>query len=90
MKRKYRKTSKRLPDLKNMNFQFREINLEKDEFRDYYKHTKAQITLIRYTATFDDRVYVHWECPELGGGNAGLQYWLNIAKQRKSFESKGG
>lgn len=83
MKREYRRTNKRLRNLRHMTFQFREVNQAGDTFRDHFRHDKAQITLVRQTHQYDNGdVFVNWYCVELGGGNAGIGYWLRLAERR--------
>jgi len=56
--------------------------LQSIEIRDIYYHAIAQVKLIRCTHTRKDKpndLYVNWTCPELGGGNASLSYWLQKA-----------
>ena len=60
---------------------------------DYFFHTVAQITVVRVCTLFfhpewkigqgrKTNQWVHWNCPELGGGTAGLAEWVKEGKQR--------
>lgn len=73
---------KHLKNLKGMKFMKR-LMIDQS-FNDYFFHEKSQITLVRVLRWYGDprNQYVYWTCPELGGGNAGIGYWLKKAKYR--------
>jgi len=89
-KEKTIKSPKVLRNLKNMRFVERRIVVESGEIRDYYFHEIEQITLRRdmhfWERSNGERThYVHWTCEELGGGNAGIGYWLAKARDRRRY-----
>jgi hypothetical protein len=50
---------------------------------DWYTHSKTGITLCRVTTVQKNgRQWTHWECPQLGDGEATLRYWLAKAHQQ--------
>ena len=78
------KSPKVLKNLKNMRFIERRIVVETGEIRDYYFHEIEQITLRRDMYFWLNGEHsVHWTCEELGGGNAGIGYWLAKAKDNR-------
>jgi hypothetical protein len=82
MKRDWAASTKRLKSPRGMTFVRREVRLPGRlpegwrEFRDVFDHREG-VTLCR-TTTVDasGAVYVRWTCPTLGGGHAGVGYWL--------------
>jgi hypothetical protein len=86
------KSPKVLKSFKNMRFVERRIVVGTGEIRDYFFHEIGQITLRRNLHYWSNgETYVNWTCDELGGGNAGISYWLLKAKDAQRFRkcSKG-
>ncbi len=90
MKRKWRLSEKKLKSGKNMEFLGRyecvgELPKGWRSFRDDYRHRDG-LTLSRTTTVYDEgKMYVNWTCEELGGGNAGIGYWLKMAAARRAM-----
>ena len=83
---------KKIKNLKNMLFIKRTHTYESyhsiTEVCDYFFHTVKQVTVIRKLIEYSGcKPFVHWTCPELGGGNAGLGYWLNMEKTQDKKET---
>lgn len=87
--KKEKLSKKKLKNLRNMLFVKR--TYYKSEFttqiKDYFYHTIKQITLVRRLTNYgDNESFLYWECPELGGGTAGLKYWVNLEKTQDKKE----
>lgn len=79
-KKKQRVSQKKLKNLRNMLFVKRVV--DDDGIHDHFFHEIGQITLVRSMWRASWGTYVNWSCPELGGGNCGIGYWLSQAKQQ--------